>query len=292
MANAVIIGGGPAGISAAVYIARAGIEATLLYRDGGALLKAHDIRNYYGFPDGVSGEQLHELGLRQARALGVNVIKDEVQSINFEDTLVVKSSSGTFPADAVVLATGAVRKAPSLPGVRELEGRGVSYCAVCDGAFFRGKRVAVLGSGDFALHEAKELLPLASKVTLLTSGLPAPENLPGGIAADTRKVERIEGEESVAGVRFVDGERLELEAVFIAQGVAGAADFARRTGILMDGAGIATDRDMATNVPGLFAAGDCAGAPYQVAKAVEEGRRAGTAAVAYIRANTAQKTEA
>jgi len=286
MATAVIIGGGPAGISAALYIARAGIDAALFYRDGGALLKAHDIRNYYGFPDGVSGEQLHEMGLKQARALGVNIVRDEVQSIDFEDKLVVRSSSGTYPADAVVLATGAVRKAPSLPGVRELEGRGVSYCAVCDGAFFRGKRVAVLGSGDFALHEARDLLPLASSVTLLTNGLPAPENLPGGIAVDMRKVERIEGEEGVTGVGFAGGERLPLEAVFIAQGVAGAQDFARRTGILMDGARIATDRDMATNVPGLFAAGDCAGAPYQVAKAVEEGMRAGMAAIAYIRANT------
>lgn len=284
MADILIIGGGPAGVSAALYAVRAGAQTALIYRDGGALSKAHSIANFYGFPEGVSGAELQRRGLTQAEALGVRVLRDEVQAIDLDERFRISASQGEHFALSVVLATGAPRKAPGLPGVRELEGRGVSYCATCDGAFWRGRQVAVLGGGDFAAREAAELQHIAGSVVLLTGGEGAPANLPAGIEVDARPVTAILGEGKVEGVAFQGGAHRALDAVFIALGVAGAADFARRTGIMTDGDHILTEMEMDTNVPGLFAAGDCAGAPYQVAKAVEDGRRAGMAAVKYARA--------
>ena len=155
--NVIIIGAGPAGISAALYLARGNMNPLLIYDGTGALEKAEKIENYYGLSTPLSGSELFETGLSQAKALGVRTVEAQVLGLGGFDTFEIKTTEGIFESRSVILATGGKRKAPQIPGLKEFEGRGVSYCAVCDAFFYRGKDVAVLGNSDFALHEAEEL---------------------------------------------------------------------------------------------------------------------------------------
>ena len=285
MAKVVIIGSGPAGVSAALYTARAGIDTTVLTRGSGALARAEGIENYYGVPGPVSGAELERRGIEGAKAVGVQFVEAEAVGLTFTDKLTVETLSGDYPADAVILATGASRAAPPIPGLKALEGHGVGYCATCDAFFYRGKEVAVLGSGEYALHEASALLPLAKSVTLLTGGAPLTAEFPPEIALCTEKVEAILGEEAgkVTGVRLAGGRELPLDGVFVALGVAGSTALARKMGAEVDGNRIVVDEHMMTTVPGLFAAGDCTGGLLQVAKAVYEGAMAGNEAAKALR---------
>ncbi len=283
MSKVIIIGSGPAGVSASLYTARAGIETTIISTGYSALKKAEKIENYYGFKDPVSGLSLEEDGINGAKRLGVNVIEKEVVGLSFEDTLVVKTVDEDLKADGVIIATGSPRFVPKIKGVVELEGKGVSYCAVCDAFFYRGKDVAVLGDGEYAIHEALELLPVAKSVTILTNGNPAPENVSSNIIINTKKINSLTGDERLSGIEFDDGSTLDIEGVFIAFGVAGSADLARKIGAVTVGKDIQVDENMATNIPGLFAAGDCTGGLLQISKAVGEGAKAGTQLVKYLR---------
>lgn len=284
MPSIVIIGGGPAGLSAAVYAARSNVQTTVLYRNGGALEKTDKIENYFGFTEPLTGPDLLARGRAQAERLGASLVQAEVTGIEYaEKGYTVKTTAGVYAADAVILATGAPRAVPPLSGVAELEGRGVSYCAVCDAFFYRGKAVAVLGEGEYALEEARTLLPVAASVTLLTGGADAPDTLPEGLAVDRRPLAAIVGEDKVQRVEFTEGEALPVDGVFIAYGTAGSADFARKLGAQTDGPRILTDATGATNVPGIFAAGDCTGGLLQVAKAVADGAQTALGAVKYVR---------
>ena len=285
MAKVVIIGSGPAGVSAALYTARAGIDTTVLTRGPGALARAEGIENYYGVPGPISGAELERRGIEGAKAVGVQFVEAEAVGLTFTDKLTVETLSGDYPADAVILATGASRAAPPIPGLKALEGHGVGYCATCDAFFYRGKDVAVLGSGEYALHEASALLPLTKSVTLLTGGAPLTAEFPPEIALCTEKVEAILGEEAgkVTGVRLAGGRELPLDGVFVALGVAGSTALARKMGAEVDGNRIVVDEHMMTTVPGLFAAGDCTGGLLQVAKAVYEGAMAGNEAAKALR---------
>lgn len=285
MIDILVLGGGPAGATAAIYAARAGKSVTLVYQDGGALHKAERIENFYGFPEPVTGPELFRRGLAQAEALGVAVRKTQVLGLGFGgEGLAADTTEGTLEARAVILATGAQRRQPKIPGLTEFDGAGVSYCAVCDGFFCRGKAVAVLGSGAYALHEAGVLLPLASKVTLLTNGETPAEALPRNLLVDTRPVAALEGADGIlSAVRFADGEALDITRLFVALGTAGSGDLARKIGLMTENGSILVDETMATNVPGLFACGDCTGGLLQVAKAAAQGAQAGLSAVKYLR---------
>lgn len=286
MPSVLIIGGGPAGLSAAIYTARAGIQTTVIYKDGGALEKTDKIENYFGFADVISGPGLLALGRAQAMRLGAQLTQAEVTGVEYaEKGFAVKTTAGVFSADAVILATGAPRATPPIAGVRELEGRGVSYCAICDAFFYRGKAVAVLGEGEYALEEARTLLPVAASVTLLTNGAPVPDDLPDGLHVDTHQVSAVEGADKVERVAFADGDPLPVDGVFIAYGTAGSGDFARKLGAQVDGNKIQAGADGTTAVPGLFAAGDCTGGLLQVAKAVSDGAQAALAAIQFVRKN-------
>ena len=156
MPNIVIIGSGPAGVSAALYAARAGVQTTVLTKGPGALDRAELIQNYYGFAEPITGAELERRGIEGAKAVGVEFVTTEAVGLTYTDKLTVETLAGDFPADAVILATGASRAAPRIPGLAGLEGHGVSYCATCDAFFYRGRDVAVLGSGEYALHEVLE----------------------------------------------------------------------------------------------------------------------------------------
>ena len=198
----VIVGDGPAGISAALYAARGNMEPLVVGMGSSSLDKAELIQNYYGLSKPMTGQELHETGIAQAKELGVRFMEAQVLGISGFDTFVIKTTAGDLEAECVILATGSQRKAPRIRGLKELEGRGVSYCAVCDAFFYRGKEVAVLGNGDFALHEAEELAAMASKVTICTNGA-APE-FTGAVdfPVNTGKISKIQGEDQVTGICF------------------------------------------------------------------------------------------
>jgi len=283
MANVIVIGSGPAGISSALYTVRAGIATTIIFKGDSSLIKAGEIENYYGFEEPIPGRDLLSRGVSQAKRLGVNFIEEEVVGLGFEERLTVTTDHDKYSADAVIIATGTQRNVPKINGLERFEGSGISYCAVCDGFFYKGKDVGVLGAGEFAVHEASELMPIAASVTLLTNGKPAPEGLPEGIRIDTRIITSIDGDQALGGVTFEDGGQLVVSGIFIAQGVAGSGDLAKKIGAETNGTRIVTDEKMATNVPGLFAAGDCTGGLLQISKSVYQGAEAGTSAVKYCR---------
>lgn len=284
MPNIVIIGSGPAGVSAALYAVRAGVDTTILTKGPGALDRAEKIENYYGFAEPISGAELERRSIENAKRLGVQFVTAEAVGLTYTDKLTVETVGADYPADAVILATGASRAVPRIPGLAGLEGHGVSFCAACDAFFYRGKDVAVLGSGEYALHEVQALLPVAGSVSLLTNGAPLTAQFPPEVKeVYPQKVDAILGEKVVTGVQLSGGETLAVSGVFVALGVAGSTALARKIGAAVDGNRIVVDAAMQTTVPGLYAAGDCTGGLLQVAKAVYEGALAGTEAARALR---------
>lgn len=284
MFDMLILGYGPAGISAALYGLRAGLSVQLVGKDGGALAKAHLIQNYYGLEQPLTGEQLLEVGHKQAMALGANIADDEITDLMFDGQgFSAKGLVGEYHGKVCIMATGAARNKHPVAGMAELEGHGVSYCAVCDAFFYRKKKVAVLGSGEYALHEAQELLPIVDSLTLLTNGAALTTSFPSSIRIENRHLQSLVGEGQFKGVRYEDGTEENFDGLFVALGSASATDLAKKAGAGFDGPTLVLDNDFQTTLPGLFAAGDCTGGTLQVAIAVGEGAKAGLAAIKYIR---------
>ncbi|ANR71033.1 thioredoxin reductase [Selenomonas sp. oral taxon 126] len=284
--HVIIIGSGPAGVSAALYARRGGADVTVISKGAGGLTTAEWVENYYGFAEPISGAELEQRGIAGAERLGVRFETDEVLAV-----LPVEEGRGfrleaacrTYAADAVILAAGASRKTLSIPGLRDFEGRGVSYCAICDAFFYRGKKVAVIGAGDYALHEAEILRPHAAQLSLLTNGEEPSVAISDGIAVQTQKIVRIEGARRVQHIVFDDETGMDVDGIFMAIGTAGSMELARKLGVVLSDGKIAVGKHMETNVPGVYAAGDCTGGLLQIAKAVYEGAEAGLAAVQYLR---------
>ena len=284
MYDVIIIGAGPSGVSASLYAKRANKSVLMLYYGESQLEKAHRIDNYYGFPTGIDGSSLYRNGIIQAINLGVEVKETQVLNIEFnpDKTYSVKTGETTYLSKAVVIATGNKKLRPDIKGVKEFEGRGISYCAICDGFFYKDKSVAVIGNGDYALSEADDLKNIVSGVTLFTNGLPAPKT---DLKVITEKISEIKGEMRVGSIALENGEEISVDGIFIALGTAGGVDFAKKLGIMMTGDKIKTDENMQTNLPGLFACGDLTGGLLQVSKAVYEGAKAGLSAVEYLKNN-------
>lgn len=283
MQDAIIIGKGPAGISAALYLKRAGLDVTVIGKGWGALEKSEKIENYYGLAQPLEGKALMETGIAQAQALGVPVLTEEVLHIDSGEHFTVKTGTGEYEALAVLLATGKSRVNIPVKGFEKLRGKGISFCAVCDGFFYRGKPLAVIGSGDYAASELHDLMNFTKNITLFTNGAPlTATSLPEGLPVVTDKILEIEGEEKVQAIVTRAG-RQEVEGVFVAIGTASATDFAAKLGIALEGTNIAVDSSFMTNVEGLFAAGDCIGGFLQVAKAVSDGAHASVGMSKYIR---------
>jgi len=282
--DVIIIGSGPAGVSAALYTARAGIDTMIIGGKESALLKAREIENYYGLSLPISGTDLLQNGVEQAQRLGVKILSQEVVGIKEEnDRFVIETNEGSFHGKIVILATGASRAKPKWQDIDTFDGMGVSYCAVCDGFFFRGKDVAVAGSGPYALHEAQALLPIVGSVTLCTDGKSLTADFPPEIKIADKLVMGLEGSSTLSTVRFKDGSALEVSGLFVAIGTAGSSNLANTIGANIKAGNIVVDTQMCTNIPKLLAAGDCTGGMKQIAKAVYEGAVAGTEAVRIFR---------
>lgn len=299
--DVIIIGAGPAGISAALYARRANLSVLVLHAGIGSLEKARKIENYYGFPAGISGEELYRNGISQAENLGIEILKKEATEIriNGDFSFTVSDGKSGFSAKSVVIATGSKKLKPKIRGIEEFEGKGVSYCAVCDAFFYRNKNVAVIGDGKFAVSEAEELSNVAAKVSILTDGkgtgeiekILEEEKISGKFTLDSRKIKEIKGDENgkVSGIIFEDGSDMNTDGIFVALGKAGAADFAKKLGLALKGDSIGTNEKTETNIPGVFACGDAAGGLLQVSKSVYEGAKAGLQAAEFIRKSRESK---
>ena len=286
MKKVIVIGSGPAGISASLYLQRSGnINVTVISKGPGALEKAEKIENFYGFETAVTGEELHRRGVEGAKNLGVGFVEEQVVSLGFDENFkpVIETDKNSYHADAVLLAMGAARKSANIQGLKDFEGRGVSYCAVCDAFFYRNKDVAVLGNGEYALHEALVLAETSKSVTMLSNGFDVNIDIPENIKVITKKIMSVNGENTVRSVTFDDGEILDISGIFVALGVAGSTDLARKTGIEISDNRIAVNDDMQTNIECIFAAGDCTGGVMQVSKAVADGEKAAFAMIRYLK---------
>lgn len=282
MKKLVILGQGPAGISAALYAVRGGADVTVIAKDFGALAKADKIENYYGFEHGIAAKDLIETGIKQAQNLGVNFIKGEVCGIEFStDGYDVKIADGnTISAGAIIIAVGTSRNIPAIENIEKFEGKGISYCAICDGFFFRGKKVAVIGNAAYALSEYHVLKNIIDNVTILTNGAEPTFSDP---VCNTKKIQSFQGNDKLEEIVYTDGTRENFDGVFIACGSAGAFELSKKLGMETANNKIITDENRATNIPGIYAAGDCVKGLQQIAKAVYDGMIAGTQALKYLK---------
>ena len=282
MYDTIIIGAGPAGISAGLYAKRAGLNVLILYTSESNLKKATQIDNYYGFIDGINGKELYQNGIEQAKKLEIELKKEEVIDIKRkEENFTVTTVVSEYLSKTVIIATGNKKLKPNIKGIKEFEGKGISYCAICDGFFFRNKNVAVIGNGEFALSEAEHLKNIANKVILLTDGKKI-KNI-GEYEINTKQIKEIHGDIKVRQVEFDDGTKIDIDGIFIAIGETGGTDFAKKLGVIIENDSIVVDKNMQTNIKGLFACGNVTGGLLQICKAVYEGAIAGLSTKSYIK---------
>ena len=274
MYDIIIIGSGPAGVSAAVYAKRGGANVLVISKDTGTLGKAKKIENYYGFKN-ISGKDLYENGLKQLENLNIEFVKDEVVQLNYTSQFEVTTVNNIFQAKYVVLATGVSRNVPNIKGIKEFEGKGVSYCAICDAFFYRNKDVAVLGSGNYAIHEAEILKPVVKSVTLLTNSEKLVENRDIDLNVNEKKVREVRGFEKVDEIVFEDDTAQNINGIFVAIGTASTNDLARKIGARVENNKIIVNDNSETTVPNLYACGDCTGGILQISKATYEGTKVG-----------------
>lgn len=285
--DVVIIGKGPAGISAALYTVRANLKTLVIGSDSSSLKKADKIENYYGFENPISGRELLQAGVRQAQRLGVSVIDDEVTAIEYDGGFTVKTVLQNFSAKAVLIATGQPPRRPNIPGISKFEGVGVSYCTTCDGFFYRNKKVGVLGSGNYAVQEATELEPFTKDITIFTNGKEPAftgdyAKIAKNFTINTLCVLELTGDEKLRGIVLEDGAH-PLDGLFVASGTASSIDFAKKLGVIVEKNNIVTDEKQMTNLEGVFAAGDCTGGFKQISVAVGQGAIAGRSIIEFIR---------
>lgn len=219
--------------------------------------------------------------------LGVELKKEEVVGIEFDYSkkLFIVKTEKEYMAKAIIIATGNKRNSLNIEGIKELEGKGVSYCAICDAFFYKNKDVAVIGNGKYALSELNYLKNIAKNVSLLTQGNHVEEKRGDNIEIIEKRVAKLEGQDKLEDIVFEDNTKKKIDGLFIALGTAGASDFGRNLGLNLKNNNIIIDNNMQTNMPGVFACGDCTGGLLQVSKAVYEGAKAGLAVINYIRRN-------
>jgi thioredoxin reductase (NADPH) len=291
----IVIGGGPAGLTAGLYAARARLNTLLIDRimPGGQIVNAELVENYPGFPDGISGVELASLIERQATKYGLEITMSEVERIELGgEEKSVYTSDGEYLARALIIAGGSEYSKLGVPGEEELRGRGVSYCATCDGAFFRDQVVAVVGGGNVALTDALFLTRFATKVIVIHRR----DELRGTKILQERAfaqpwdtvVESIEGDGQVKvlklrNVKTEAESSLEVSGVFIAVGLRPNTGYLEGVLALSPEKAIMVDANMETSVPGVFAAGDIrAGSPRQVSCSAGDGATAAISAEKYL----------
>ncbi len=290
-----IIGCGPGGLSAAIYTARAQLK-TVVFGDykKSNLYKSHIIANYLGFPEPVTGPFLAEKGVEHAKKFGAELVSNEIVHLSMHEdgTFHLKDDKkATYNAKTVIIATGQSYALSGIKNEKELTGKGVSYCVVCDGFFFKGKNVVVIGNGNYAGEEALQLLNYTKNITILSHGkeFEFSREMKKDLEENnitlqkTPRIKEITGIGRAEKLILSDGAEIETHGVFMAVGVAGATAFAKKLGLEMENNYIRVNHDGKTNIPGIFAAGDCTGSPPQMATSVGNGCNAALSAIRLLR---------
>ena len=276
MLDCIIVGGGPAGLSAAINFIQRGKQALVVSSGESLLAKAEQVDNYLGLP-ALSGTEMMESFRAHAKSLGAQLRSGKVGNIlPFDGHFMVNVDGDILESRSILLAAG-ISKVTPIPGENELLGKGVSYCATCDGMLYHKRPVAVWGLASDAAHEANFLAEIGCEVTFIAAKMP--ENLSADITFVKGRIAEIKGEEAVSAV-VVGGETLLVTGVFILRN-ATPPDVLLPGLESADGA-VKVDKDCATNIPGVFATGDMIGKPLQVSKAVGDGLVAALAAVKYL----------
>ena len=302
--DTLIIGAGPAGLTAAIYAAWLGLKTVVLETGiaGGRAWLAPNIENFPGFPDGIKGSELSDKMTQQATRFHAEFkIDEEVVGLDLKgETKKVVSRKQTYEAPTVIIATGTQRRKLRVPGETDFLGRGVSYCAVCDGPFFRNKVVVIVGNGEEAAIDALSLANITSKITLVTHEkeidiegtlLSRIQNRPN-IEIVKGQVTEIIGEQVVKEVKILEFDAKQptekaVHGVFVSLGGVPMTAIVKSAGIALDRTGCLTvDRQQRTNVEGVFAAGDCTCGGMQIVTAAGEGAMAAMRASAFIRKGT------
>jgi len=297
--DVIIIGGGPAGLTAGLYTSRAGLKSLLLERGilGGQMVNATLVENYPGFPEGTAGSELGSLMHQQAIKYGLEVVTAEVTGVSEGQPYSVATTGGSFEAVAIIIAAGSEYRKLKVTGEERLSGHGVSYCATCDGFFFRNREVAVVGGGNTAITDALELSQHANKVYVIHRR----DQLRAGKVLQQRAfahpklefiwdtvVEEVLGEKMLSGLKLRNVKtdqqsNLKVNGVFVAIGLMPNSRSFFDILELDDAGYIVTDEMMATSTPGIFAAGDIRrNSPRQIAAAVGDGVAAAMSAFKYI----------
>jgi thioredoxin reductase (NADPH) len=277
MYDVIIIGRGPAGYSAGIYLARAGRKVLIIGKWNKIWDKSVKINNYFGVGE-TNGLELMEAAEAQVKGFGAKIIDSLVTKVESGDNFKVFADK-IYEGKNLLIATGAPIQKKVIPNESDFIGRGVSYCVPCDGFFFKNKKVFVIGNTGFAVSEAIELLDYTKDVTLVTNGL-SDEGIDKlllkrkGVKIKNFKIDKIVGDKKLEGVITSKGE-LKVDGLFITSGDAGSSDFSRMLGVLIKEGKIKVDDNMMTNVQYVWAAGDCTKGVQQIATAVGEGAIAG-----------------
>lgn len=280
MLDIAIIGSGPAALSAAVNAKQRNKSVCVFGRslDSSLLFAAEKVDNYLGLPD-LSGEELLNQFYRHAVQRGVEFNEARIKQIMpMGDRFMINANNEFFEAKTLILALG-LSKSRGIEGETEYLGKGVSYCATCDGMLYRNKKVIVVGENEEGEAEANFLADVCESVTYLPLYQPV-LNLKENVVVKEGRPKAVLGENGKVASLEMDGEKLACDGIFFAKNSTPPESLV--FGLATDGKNIIVDRSMATNLPGVFAAGDCTGAPYQIAKAVGEGLVAALSAAAYI----------
>jgi thioredoxin reductase (NADPH) len=290
--DVVILGSGPAGLQAAIHAARKKVAVLLLGKETKSSLFHAHVENFCCLFN-VKGEDLLNVGRQQAINFGAELLEEDVLQVLPAETAfkVVSESGQALQSKSLIIATGTTRIKLGVAGEKELFGRGVSYCVECDANFYRDQDVAVVGGASAAVSGALTLLNYAATVHLICDQLDVTDALKKQLQDSAvnihegHQVKQIVGESNVSGVVLKDDTQIPVNGVFIELGAKGVMELATHLGVQLDDEMkyIQTDKNMATNVPGVFAAGDICGPPWQMAKAVGEGCVAGIGAANYAR---------
>jgi thioredoxin reductase (NADPH) len=289
----IVIGCGPAGLSAAIYLGRAKVKTLLVGKsERSQLVKAHNIENYFGFPLGIPGKELLARGIRQAKKFGVTIVQREVVNADKTATgFTVKLGNGErHSAKILIIATGTPIKLSGIRNESELTGKGVHYCVECDGAFYKDKKVAVVGNGNHAAEDALDLCVFTKKVSIISNaeGFSFSPEMEEQLKKrnirliDARVIE-FSGKKFLESVLLENNKKIAFNGVFMACGTASALDFAAKLGLEIQDNILVIDKNNMTNVEGIFAAGNCCGKCRQVAKNVGDGCNAAVNAIRYLR---------
>lgn len=284
MLDCIIIGKGPAGLSAGIYTSMANIKTLIIGKDS-SLQKSEKIQNYFGFEEVISGQQLIQRGINQAKTTGCEILNDMVIAIDILDNSfnILTAENGSFDTKSILLATGNNRNTVYINNLEKFEGKGISYCTTCDGFFFKNKKVGIIGNTDYTIHESNELLNFTKNITILTNGNEFKSHSESNNTIKNNKIVSFEGENNLEYIIYDNGEKEQFDGIFIAQDYPTASDFIKKLGLNSKNGLLTINDQFMTNIKGIFAAGDIVNDFKQISTAVGSGANSAKYIIKYCK---------